>query len=261
MTFLNETTFDNVISLGQTCLTRFQINRFLINSLLQPCSDTWEALEISNSKRLFGGSFPLDWCITRNYVHLASQFRNRFDTFFDKADFIIDVHHGAFNARSSVSFDHLFSRVSVEGKAVVTPDIFASEFQSNYSKICHLTQKLISLRGSTLFLISSAEPIPKTDLMQLYLGITSCYKHGMDFAIADLYMNGTSAGSPFLFIGGQPRIYYIPIEANLGNDRANIGVHSSWDKPLSLFRYNKSIAFSRNPLIESEPSIFEINKS
>lgn len=259
MTFLSETTFDNVISLGQSCLTRFQINRFLINSFLHPFTDTWEALMISNSHRLFGGSFPLDWCITRGYVQLAAQFRSRFRTFFDKSDFILDPDHGALNTRTCVSFNHLFSRTSAENTAIVTPDIFDNEFESSHLKMRHLTQKLISLRGSTLFLISSDDPIPSIHLTQLYLGIASCYNHCMDFSIADLYVNGVpDNSSTFLFVDAQPRIFYIPIEANLGDDRSNIGVHSSWDKALSLFHYNSTIASSNDFLIESEPAT--INK-
>lgn len=228
--------FQNVISLGQTCLSRFQINRYLINRFIRPINDTWEALQVANKQRLFGGAYPFDWCVTRDYRRLASQFRADFDSFFDLNDFSIDPIHGAYNTKTSISFDHLFSRQKNQGRNILTRETLEAEFIEKREKVLHMLDKLRKLNGSTLFIISSENAVDMEDLAQLYLGITHFLGFSSEIVIANLYASSDKVLSTFK-IRSFNRLVYLPIQMNSGDDRTAIGVSSSWDQALDFFSF------------------------
>ena len=218
-------------------MTRFQINRYLINRFIQPINDTWEALQIANTQRLFGGTYPLDWCVTRDYRRLASQFRDDFTSFFNLADFSIDPTHGAFNLRTLISFDHLFSREEISGHHSLTRKTLESEFNEKHEKVRYMLSKLKKVSGSTLFIISSENIIETNDLIQLYIGMSHFFDFSSEMVIANLHMQNDTRVSTFK-IGSSSRLVYLPIEANSGDDRSNIGVSSSWDQALDIFSFD-----------------------
>lgn len=142
-TSLNEQKpYERLISLGNCCVTRTQINHHLIS-------------RFAVSLDRFGGGQLFDWLVIHDYNKLSEAIKNNLIDLFEKSDLQVVKMSKSYNVRNlkyHMTWNHLFTRIS---KTQIRSDIIELEYELRKQKIDYLSGKFRSLgQYRTLYIVT-----------------------------------------------------------------------------------------------------------
>jgi hypothetical protein len=137
--------YERFIGIGNTCMTRFQINSHL-------------SQRFNKAAHEFGGGQLFDWLVIHDYNKFAEALENGLVDILECNDLILE--QAAWNTKRTVvrnvkynmTWSHLFTREKDES---IVKDIFDIEYDIKKAKIDYLTKKFKNLKNyRTLYIIS-----------------------------------------------------------------------------------------------------------
>ena len=144
--YQREFPYERFISLGNSCLTRHQIDYHL-------------EMRFGLTKDFFGGGQLFDWVLVEDYHLLAEAFEKNLKRFFEKSDLAYDfdpVYPKVYNTKNKIYWSHLFSRKSFEA---LVDNAIETEFELRNQKITYLSEKFKALKNyRCLYIISEYQP-------------------------------------------------------------------------------------------------------
>lgn len=133
--------FERFVSLGNGCITRFQIDHHLTK-------------RFDKSKKKFGGGQLFDWMTMQDYDKLADALENQLADLFELSDLVVITENIQYvkNIKYDMTWNHLFTR-NAEGS--VAENVLEIEYEIKKQKINYLSEKFRQLRDyRTLYIIS-----------------------------------------------------------------------------------------------------------
>lgn len=143
--------YERFVGLGNSCVTRFEINHYLSNRY---------NLDVS----YFGGGQLFDWLVIHNYNFLALALECNLTNFFEKSDLVIEpsvtgqlcVRNAFFN----MTWNHLFTRNAANHLDL---DIIEREYDIKKRKLDYLAEKFRALKNfRTLYVVTYPHEIDGT---------------------------------------------------------------------------------------------------